>query len=193
MKTCWVRLPGALVALGCASVFAVAVNLIRSAAHPSILLIGTAVVVALVGIGATVVAAAPQSVLRKLVQLWSTFVANLQATNLMEDHRRGRRLIGLGFLLFVAIIGRLLTIPDDPWDDDQGAFLITAMEVRDAGGPVGLLGDLFAGRFAEANRHPLYIALLSLRPTVPFGRGLSTALGLLTLSVLTYCVATTRG
>ncbi|MCA1828958.1 MAG: glycosyltransferase family 39 protein [Myxococcales bacterium] len=48
-----------------------------------------------------------------------------------------------------------------PYFDDV-AFLDAANQVRDAGGPVRLLEDLWAGRWTEDNRHPLYVATLSL-------------------------------
>jgi hypothetical protein len=48
-----------------------------------------------------------------------------------------------------------------PYYDDV-AYLGLGQEVQALGGPWALLRALYAGRFAEANRHPLYLALLSL-------------------------------
>lgn len=45
---------------------------------------------------------------------------------------------------------------------DESAFLEIANRVRELGGPGGLLRELFAGRWTEGNRNPLYPALLSL-------------------------------
>jgi hypothetical protein len=56
---------------------------------------------------------------------------------------------------------------------DQAAYVETATAIARDGGPRGLLGDLWTGQFAEANRHPLYLALLSVRPTFDFGKWLA--------------------
>lgn len=48
-----------------------------------------------------------------------------------------------------------------PYFDDV-AFLDAANQVHDAGGPMPLLKNLFAGRWTEDNRHPLYAGVLSL-------------------------------
>lgn len=48
-----------------------------------------------------------------------------------------------------------------PYFDDV-TYLTLGHEVRALGGPLGLLRALFAGEWAEANRHPLYLALLGL-------------------------------
>jgi hypothetical protein len=48
---------------------------------------------------------------------------------------------------------------------DESAFLEIANRVRELGGPGGLLRELFAGRWTEGNRNPLYPALLSLVAT----------------------------
>lgn len=47
-----------------------------------------------------------------------------------------------------------------PFYDDV-AYLDLGNRVRDLGGPVRLVGELFAGRFTEVLRNPLYPALLS--------------------------------
>jgi 4-amino-4-deoxy-L-arabinose transferase-like glycosyltransferase len=48
-----------------------------------------------------------------------------------------------------------------PFYDDVG-YLRLGQEVRSLGGPWRLLGALFDGSWKEANRHPLYLALLAL-------------------------------
>src|SRR5262249_52759131 len=58
--------------------------------------------------------------------------------------------------------------------------------IRETGGPLHLVGDLFAGRFTESNRHPLVLALLSLfaRPELGYHRdaqALAVALGTVAL------------
>jgi Dolichyl-phosphate-mannose-protein mannosyltransferase len=72
-----------------------------------------------------------------------------------------------------------------PFFDDVD-FLDLGNRVRALGGPVGLLRDLFAGRFTESNRHPLYLALLSLfaRPELGYhheAQALAVGLGALGL------------
>ena len=72
-----------------------------------------------------------------------------------------------------------------PYFDDV-AYLDLGNRIRALGGPLKLWGELFAGRFTEANRHPLYLALLSCfaRPEPAFHRhaqALSVALGLVAL------------
>ena len=53
--------------------------------------------------------------------------------------------------------------------DDEVAYLSTAIEIKERGGVGGFIRDVFRGKYLEANRHPLYILLLS-----PFaGRDLS--------------------
>lgn len=94
-------------------------------------------------------------------------------------------LFAAGGLGFCAIVVRLLWLSENPWDDDQGAFLITAQEIHDSGGIGWLWSVLWSGEFQEANRHPLYLALLALWPTVVGGRSLSVALGAVTLAALT--------
>jgi hypothetical protein len=68
-----------------------------------------------------------------------------------------------------------------PFFDDVD-FLELGNQIRVAGGPVALLRDLFAARFTQCNRHPLYLALLALfaRPELGYHRDaqvLAVALG----------------
>jgi Dolichyl-phosphate-mannose-protein mannosyltransferase len=72
-----------------------------------------------------------------------------------------------------------------PYFDDVD-FLDLGNRVRAAGGAGHLWIDLYTGRFTESNRHPLYLALLSLfaRPERAYhddGRILAVALGALAL------------
>ena len=97
----------------------------------------------------------------------------------------GIALVAMGCVSFALIVARLLSIPQDPWDDDQGAFLITAQEIHDHGGVGWLWAALWSGEFAEANRHPLYLALLSAAPTLRDGQWLSAGLGAIVLATLT--------
>jgi len=72
-----------------------------------------------------------------------------------------------------------------PYFDDV-AYLSAGNQIRALGGPPGLLRALFAGTFQESNRHPLYLALLSLvaRPEPGYHRdaqALTVALGAVAL------------
>lgn len=92
---------------------------------------------------------------------------------LAADARAGTGLVFCGSLLFAANTLWVAQHQDTPFDDDQGAFLATAREIHDHGGLSGLWNNLWSGQFAEANRHPLLLAIQSLDPTVSFGRGAS--------------------
>ncbi len=112
---------------------------------------------------------------------------------LPDNRRAGAALVAMGGLTCLVLLGRLLALPQDPWDDDQGAYLITASQIREHGGAAMLLRDLWRGDFAEANRHPLYLALLSFQPTLESGRRLSAGIGVVTLVLLTGLLARRRG
>ena len=92
-------------------------------------------------------------------------------------------LSGCALVAFGLLIARFLLLENNPFDDDQAAFLETAFAVAEDGGPGRLMTDLYAGRFEEANRHPLYIALLSMSPNFAAGQILSAALAAITLLV----------
>ncbi|MBC8114104.1 MAG: hypothetical protein H7062_06990, partial [Candidatus Saccharimonas sp.] len=66
---------------------------------------------------------------------------------------------GAAFLVIASHLGPLQGLENN---SDQGAYLQTATEIQRDGGPLPLVGSLVTGRFAEANRHPLYLGLLSL-------------------------------
>ncbi len=106
---------------------------------------------------------------------------NVSKNDASADSKRwGGRLIIVAAVIAAMQIGWRLSHQDDPWDgDDQGAFLSTAKEIADAGGPVNLVGRLWTGEYAEANRHPLYTGMLSLHSTEEFGRVLSVTFAVL--------------
>jgi hypothetical protein len=99
---------------------------------------------------------------------------------LATGHRAGGGLVFFGTLLFAVNTLWVARHQDTPFDDDQGAFLTTAREIHDHGGWAGLWSDLWSGRFEESNRHPLYLAISALHPTVAFGRGASGLLAMVT-------------
>ena len=88
---------------------------------------------------------------------------------------------GAAFLAIAAHLGPLQVLANN---SDQGAYLQTAAEIQQDGGPLRLVANLVTGRFSEANRHPLYLALLSLWPMPLGGQLLSVAFGLLAIGGL---------
>lgn len=74
--------------------------------------------------------------------------------------------------LFLALAGAEAWRNAYPYFDDVG-YLELGGQIRALGGPLGLLRELFAGsRYLESNRHPLFVALLSLfaRPVRAYHR-----------------------
>ncbi|HUG91996.1 MAG TPA: hypothetical protein VML55_14250, partial [Planctomycetaceae bacterium] len=139
---------------------------------------GALVAALLAAAGLAAAAVAPRRVLaragRRLAETrkhWLTAARGEQV-----PPRCGVAVLVIGLAAFGLLLPRFLSLENDPSRDDQGAFLETARNVADRGGPASLLADLYAGRFAEANRHPLYIALLSLSPRFESGRVLSAVM-----------------
>lgn len=68
-------------------------------------------------------------------------------------------------LIIVAFIFTIRQFEQISWNNiprgDQVAFLETAIKIKETGGVVQLLPNMFRGVYQEANRHPLYVALLS--------------------------------
>ncbi len=180
------RLGAAAACLVCLAGLVEVVQLLQVSDPPSVLMTVAGIGMALTALLLLLASVAPRSWWQSAIMRVTHWIESLRAATPCGDAAAGRALFITGLLTFAVMSGRLLTLPIDPWDDDQGAFLATAREVQRDGGPVGLMRDLFAGHFAEANRHPLYIGLLSLQPTVMFGRGLSTAIGCLTLVTLSW-------
>jgi len=89
---------------------------------------------------------------------------------------------------FVLVTARYDQLNTTPARDDQAAFLRLAEQTARAGGPLALPGQLWRGEFVEANRHPLYVALLSLAPTFEAGKRLSLLVGAAGAVLLTWLV-----
>lgn len=100
--------------------------------------------------------------------LEQTRIAQPNSTTL--QYRYGLGMIAVGIALFVLNSCWVLNHQDPPDDDDQMAYLMTAQEIQQSGGLSGLWRDLWSGQFAESNRHPLLLAMQSVKPTVEFGR-----------------------
>jgi hypothetical protein len=97
--------------------------------------------------------------------------------------RREAAIVAASVAVFVALSWFAVARVPYPYFDDVD-FLDLGNRIRSAGGPPALLRDLFTGRFTEANRHPLYLAILALfaRPALSYhrdGQVLAVALGLL--------------
>lgn len=97
----------------------------------------------------------------------------------------GRRLTAIALVAAACNLTLSLRIADDPADDDQGAYLGTAAAIA-AQGAGGFGKSLWTGAFAEANRHPLYLAALALHPSETFGRGLACLCGALAWGLAVY-------
>lgn len=192
MRIAGCRLASLLGAIGCGLVVAEVVRL--TGETPQTALMTAVIVFGCLGIvGGGGLAVLPSRWWRVLGVRVLEFLDRVRRVELPRASLRGRGLVALGLLAYLGLGSHLLHQPDDPSDDDQAAFLQTAVEVQAGGGPLGLLRDLYAGRFSEANRHPLYIGLLSIDPTHDFGRRLSLLCGLFTLSLLTAVTVRQRG
>ena len=76
--------------------------------------------------------------------------------------RRRELFVLLGCLaLFLALAAVRAWDHTHPYYDDVG-FLDLGNQVRELGGPLGLIKALYAGSWLEDNRNPLYLAVLSL-------------------------------
>ena len=89
----------------------------------------------------------------------------------------GGVLIALGAIVYLAQLAVYFPQNDSYAGQDEEAFILTSAEVHDAGGALTLLPELYSGRFREANRHPLYLGMLALRPDFQSGKLLSVVLG----------------
>lgn len=159
-------------------------------ASPLMIAVGTVVLLAtILALGLT---CAPGNVWDRLHALRSAWWQSVCSRKPTGRPRLGRWLAVIGCALWAVLILWSWQQNAQPVED-QVAYLQTARQVHDAGGPGRLLHDLFSGDFAEANRHPLYIGLLSLRPTHTFGRTLSATFGLLTLIGSVIWMARRRG
>jgi hypothetical protein len=147
--------------------------------------LATLAAAALAGLLLVLAALAPARWWNNGHELARRLLNGMRAADEWVSSRAGRLPIIAGGVGLAAMLAIFAPQQQNPWDDDQGAFLSTAREIRDAGGVGRLFGALLRGEFAEANRHPLYLALLSIRPTLEGGKWLSSVIGVLSLVVLT--------
>ena len=111
---------------------------------------------------------------------WAELLLRMRQVPRTTSTRAGATLVLFGTLLFAVNTLWVAQHQDTPFDDDQAAFLTTAREIHDHGGLTSLWNDLWSGRFEESNRHPLLLAILSLCPTLDFGRVASCLLATVT-------------
>ena len=156
---------------------------------PSLLLYGSLGAVVVAFVAAVALTCAPQRLWLWLLDTIRRWRARVEGATIPQSRSLGAALFVIAVLGWIGIEAAFLSLPRSPEGDDQGAYLLVAHEVHLAGGIPALLRQLLAGEFAEANRHPLYIALLSLRPTFRAGTVLSVAIGAITLLVLSALVA----
>jgi hypothetical protein len=128
------------------------------------------------GAGALILAAClPQSWWRQIGSNWGVarWAGWLAPRPLEEDRRVPWLSLGVTTGLLVGLLAACAPYQLDYLGTDQEAYVLTAQEIAARGGPAGLLRDLLSGEFAEANRHPLYLALLAVHPTYDWGKTLS--------------------
>jgi hypothetical protein len=119
----------------------------------------------------------PQSIWKEIKQAVRGFV---QPRSFEDSRRLGIILIVAAAVTYLAITAELFRWNKTGLGQDEQAYLVTAEEVQAGGGPLHLVASLYRGEFAEANRHPLYIGLLSVWPTFHAGKILSLCIGVLT-------------
>ena len=100
-----------------------------------------------------------------------------------ESMHIGLVLMALGVAFFVGQIIVLFPQNDAFVGEDEEAYLVTASEITPSGGTTGFLKSLYSGEFSEANRHPLYLWLLSGSPQFGSGKFLSALIGLWTMGM----------
>lgn len=139
----------------------------------------TVILTGLIGVALRVLRASDTAVTRLNVILQTCRYRMSQTEK--DDPRIGFRLTVLAVLVFFGLC--LLIRPTQSIEvaSDQGAFCESAADLQRAGGITALPGLLWRGEFVEANRHPLFIGLLSLSPDRGSGQTLAALFGLLTL------------
>lgn len=135
-------------------------------------ILGAGVLVSLIA------AAFPQQVRGRVAAVVSWLLAEPSDENVSFSNRTGGVLIALGCVWLVMNWQDFAAWNRTAAGDDEVAYLEVARQIADSGGTIVLLGDLFGGEFAEANRNPLYLWLLSLDPELESGKRVSLAVTL---------------
>lgn len=140
-----------------------------------------------------VLALSPRFVIDRIWR-WGTSLAQLtELTQPCRSRGWGIGLMAAGWASYLTLLGVYLSTPNDPNVGDQGTYLATADWINAHGGLRALPGKMISGEYAEANRHPLFIAILSLMPRFTAGRFLSAGFGIVTLVLLGAVVARRYG
>lgn len=147
----------------------------------------------IVAVGGGLLAVAPERCWRPLLSGVDRIDSRIRAGQPPHSSRAGVALIFLGCVVYTVLLALHLPHQPDPSTDDQGAYLEVARQIRDNGGIPGLVASLYAGEFAEANRHPLYLAILSVAPTESAGRLISQIIGAMSLIGFTLVTARRSG
>jgi hypothetical protein len=116
---------------------------------------------------------------------------SLRLEPLRGTARAGCALVLLAILSHSVIGFRLARLNREALHD-QADYLNVAADIHRMG-LAELWGGLWGGNYREANRHPLYTALLSLRPEFEWAKFLSWLLGLITLAILLFGTLTKSG
>jgi len=95
----------------------------------------------------------------------------------LESRGLGIVLVLTGLAAYVIQLAVLFPLNDSFSGQDEEAYLITAGEIAAVGSTRVFLESLYSGEFAEANRHPLYLWLLSGMPSFSHGKFFSVVLG----------------
>jgi hypothetical protein len=130
----------------------------------------------------------PRSWWDRLTKKATDFGTFWSQTTTSEWRRGGIALAAVSVLVYLILVGRLVPLQIDYEVNDQSAYLRLASEIHDSG-IFGLLRRLYGGEFTEANRHPLFPAVLSFFNRADAGKWLSVGIGLVTLLLSQIMVA----
>ncbi|REJ93363.1 MAG: hypothetical protein DWQ34_10625 [Planctomycetota bacterium] len=155
--------------------------------------IAAALIGAIAAAGGTLLVVAPDRWWRPLLARFDAVLSRICAGRPPVRNRAGGVLVLVGSVSYIALLTIHFPLQPDPATDDQGAYLERAQQIRTNGGVTGLLSSLFTGDFEEANRHPLYLAILSLAPTARSGQVISALIGSAALLGFTLLIARRSG
>ena len=111
----------------------------------------------------------------------SRVVKFLAPCPVVDQKRAGQFLLAVAGCCYLSMLPNFFFANDEYKDFDEEAYLITAHNVAAKGGPTTLVRHLYQDEFPEANRHPLYIGLLSAAPKFRAGKVLSVSIALISL------------
>lgn len=128
---------------------------------------------------------------RRWVDHFATWIKSLPVIRPIIPHsdsascpRAFGGILGLALVCtFVLVISHRFPQQAQIEGTDQSAYLESAQRIHDSGGVLQFVADLYSGRFAEANRHPLYLMFLGAHPTILSGKLLSVGFTSLLLIV----------